>query len=232
MWVEDEAGPYQAIPQAGQGWGEAGSPKCQPHEYVRGNTAKLLTLFHPATGELHAKGVTSSANKVLHPWLAGTLETVLAHLPVTPLPDAALTRQGWEAWQAGLTVKFTLPEVLPPLRALLVLDNLVGHKTPALVLQLVAHGVMPLYTPLSGSWLNMAESIQRIIVRRALASTHMESAEQTIAALEATVRGWNRHPTPFIWGGKRKARRDRARVRRHGLRLGGSGAITLHPLHQ
>ena len=52
---------------------------------------------------------------------------------------------------------------------LLVLDNLSGHKTPALVLWLVEHGVMPLYTPLSGSWLNMAESIQRILVRRALA---------------------------------------------------------------
>ena len=47
VWVEDEAGPYQAIPQAGQGWCEEGRPACQPHEYVRGNTAKLLTL---ATG--------------------------------------------------------------------------------------------------------------------------------------------------------------------------------------
>jgi hypothetical protein len=55
-------------------------------------------------------------------------------------------------------VKFTLPERLPPLRLLLDLDNLTGHKTPALVLWLVAHGVMPLYTPLSGSWLNMAEA--------------------------------------------------------------------------
>jgi len=71
----------------------------------------------------------------------------------------------------------------------------------------------------------MAESIQRIIVRRALVGTHMESSEQTIAALDATVRGWNRCPTPFVWGGKRKARRDRARARRHARRLGGSGAM-------
>jgi len=28
---------------------------------------------------------------------------------------------------------------------------------------------MPLYTPIGGLWLNMAESVQRIIVRRALA---------------------------------------------------------------
>jgi len=141
-----------------------------------------------------------------------------------------LNRQRWEAWQAGLSEKFTLPEVLPPLRMLLVLDNLTGHKTPAFVLWLVAHGVMPLYTPLSGSWLNMAESIQRIIGRRALAGTHMESSDQTIEALEATIRGWNRCPTPFTWGGKRKARRDRARARRQGYRLGGSGAVAPHSL--
>jgi transposase len=35
-------------------------------------------------------------------------------------------------------------------------------------LWLCAHGIMPLYTPLGGSWLNMAESIQRILKRRAL----------------------------------------------------------------
>ena len=93
-----------------------------------------------------------------------------------------------------------------------------------------AMGVMPLYTPLSGSWLNMAESVQRIIVRRALAGTYPQSSEQTIQALEATVRGWNRCPTPFVWGGKRKARRDRVRARRHAHRLGGSGAITQQSL--
>lgn len=230
VWVEDEAGPYQAIPQAGQGWCETGAPACQPHDYVRGDPAKLLTLFHPMTGELRAQGVTSSANAVLHPWLESELATVLARLPGLANIDLVLDRQRWEVWQAGLSVKFTLPDNRPPLRMLLVLDNLTGHKTPAFVLWLVAQGVMPLYTPLSGSWLNMAESIQRIIVRRALAGTQMESAGQTIDALEATVRGWNRCPTPFVWGGKRKARRDRARARRQGHRLGGSGAIVAHPL--
>src|SRR3954453_20979098 len=37
-----------------------------------------------------------------------------------------------------------------------------------LVLWLCAHGVMPLYTPVGGSWLNMAESIERVLKRRAL----------------------------------------------------------------
>jgi len=52
-------------------------------------------------------------------------------------------------------MRITLPECLPPLRMLLVLDNLTGHRTPAFVLWLFAHGVMPLYTPLGGSWLNL-----------------------------------------------------------------------------
>ena len=69
---------------------------------------------------------------------------------------------------------FTLPQQLPPLRLLLVWDNLKGHQTPELMLWLCEHGILPLYTPLSGSWLNMAESIQRILKRRALDGQHPE----------------------------------------------------------
>jgi hypothetical protein len=79
---------------------------------------------------------------------------------------------------------------------------------------------MPLYTPVGGSWLNMAESVQRIIVRRALAGQHPQTAQEVIDWLEQTVEGWNNHPTPFVWNGKRRRRRERARVRR----LTGSGA--------
>jgi hypothetical protein len=67
VWCQDEAGPYQAIPQPGAAWAPVGEPRRQPHEYVRGGTAKLLTLFRPATGELRAKGVTNAPNAVLHP---------------------------------------------------------------------------------------------------------------------------------------------------------------------
>jgi len=45
----------------------------------------------------------------------------------------------------------------------LILDNLKGHKTPEFVLWLVNQGVMPFYTSLGGSWLNMAESIQNTL---------------------------------------------------------------------
>jgi hypothetical protein len=89
---------------------------------------------------------------------------------------------------------------------------------------------MPLFTPLGGSYLNMAESIQRILKRRALDGQHPKTPKEIIDWLEATARGWNQEPTPFVWGGKRQIRRQRARERRHAL--GGSDACTRRPLHR
>ena len=74
------------------------------------------------------------------------------------------------------------------MRILLVWDNLAGHLSHALFPWLFQHGTMPLYTPLGGSWLNMAESLQRIIVRRALAGQHPQSAQQVIDWLEPACR--------------------------------------------
>ena len=111
---------------------------------------------------------------------------------------------------------------------LLVWDNLTGHYSVALVLWLFAHGIMPRYTPLGGSWLNLAESIQRILKRRALDGQHPNTPDEIIAWLEATACGWNREPTPFVWGGKRHARRQRAWERRHAV--AGSGACIRRPL--
>ena len=88
---------------------------------------------------------------------------------------------GWERWQEGLSIKPTLLAELPPLRMLLVLDNLASHKTPELVCWLIAHGIMPLYTPVGGSWLNMVESLQRILKRRALDGQHPGDTGQIIA---------------------------------------------------
>lgn len=228
MWCEDEAGPYQAIPQPGHHWQPVGAPARYPHEYIRGGTAKLLTLFHPATGQVRAKGVTCSSKAVLHPWLQEQLTGLVATLPPSGPREAAVHRAAWERWQAGLSVRFPLLKDLPPLRLLLILDNLSGHKSAAFVCWLMAHGVMPLYTPLGGSWLNMAESVQRILVRRRLSGQRPHNPAQLIAWLEAGARGWNACPTPFTWGGKRALRRQQACARRH--RLGGSGAVTDQPL--
>jgi len=229
VWTEDEAGPYQTLPYPGHHWHPDGSPTRYPHTYVREGTAKQLTLFHPTSGEVRVKGVRNAPNDVLHPWLQAELQAVLAALPEpkdTLSPEE--NRRCWERWQEGLSLKITLSEELPPLRMLLVLDNLAGHLTRSLVLWFFAHGIMPLYTPLGGSWLNMAESIQRILKRRALDGHHPQTPTDIINWLEASARGWNRQPTPFAWGGKRRARRERAWQRRH--RFGGSGACASQPL--
>jgi hypothetical protein len=191
---------------------------------VRNRTAKLLTLFRPATGQVRLSGVTACPNAVLHAWLKAEVSVLLETLPAPVVVDAdpLAQRAQWTRWQQGLKVKITLPAQLPPLRALLVWDNLTGHHTPELMLWLFARGVMVLFTPLSGSWLTMAESIQRLLGRRALEGQHPTSPQQIIAWWEATARAWNADPTPFVWGGKRAARRVRARERRQAL--AGSGA--------
>jgi hypothetical protein len=221
LWCQDEAGPYQAIPQPGASWQPVGRPQRQPHEYVRGGTAKLLTLFRPATGEVRGKGVTNAPNAVLHPWLRDELAQVLATLPAVTAPEAARPPAArWATW-----LGHEPREPLPPLRLLLIWDNLAGHLSWSILQWLFQHGVMPLYTPLGGSWLNLAEALQRIIVRRALAGQHPQSAQEVITWLEETVAGWNAQPTPFVWDGKRRERRARARQRR----LGGAAGALAHP---
>jgi hypothetical protein len=230
LWTQDEAGPYQTIPYPGYHWQPEGEPARQPHEYAKNGTAKLLTLFHPATGKVRVKGVTTCPNVVLHEWLQDQLTQVLALLPPPPERSPEDNRVQWQRWQEGLQLAPRIGDDMPPLRLLLVLDNLSGHHTPSFVMWLCEHGIMPLYTPLGGSWLNMSESIQRILVRRALDGEHPTTPQQIIDWLEETAEGWNADPTPFVWGGKRKRRRDRARDRRHAL--GGSGAYSRRPLRR
>ncbi len=152
VWTYEEAGPFQPRPLAGQSWHEPGRPQRQSSHYLRGGTVKLLCLLHPADGHVHAQGVTRCPNTVLHAWLKEELSKIVA--PLRPMLDLApdLNRRLWQRWQDGLQVRMTLAESLPPVRLLLVMDNLAGHKTPEFVLWLFAHEIMPLYTPLSGSW--------------------------------------------------------------------------------
>jgi transposase len=227
LWCQDEAGPYQAIPQPGIDWHRQEHPRRLPHEYARGGTAKLLTLFRPKTGSVRAKGVLSAPNAILHPWLKEELTQILE-----PILRREAEEKGFRLSESKLPVgarwrtwlwPHESDESLPPLRLILVWDNLAGHLTPDMVVWLFQHGIMPLYTPLGGSWLNMAESVQRIIVPRALAGQHPQNPQEIITWLEQTVAGWNADPTSFVWGGKRKARRERARLRR----LAGSGAAVV-----
>ena len=234
VFCEDEAGPYSTLPYPGHSWQPQGEPSRYPHEYIKQGTAKMLTLFEPKSGKVWVKGVTSSPNQVLHGWLKEQLSSILEQLPAAEddlLP--AERRIQWESWQAGLIAKPSLGpliKLMPPLRALLVMDNLAGHHTPELMVWLFNRGIMPLFTPLAGSWLNMAESIQRILKRRGLEGSHPETPEQIMEWLEQAATGWNKEPTPFEWGGKRRERRHRLRQKswQRRVRVGGSGAFAIH----
>jgi len=225
VWTQDEAGPYQAIPQPGPSWQPEGAPARQPQEYIRGGTAKMLTLFHPKTGEVRALPVAHATNAILHPWLKQELSAILSQLP--PPPPVAVWGHAWSDW--GYSETDALDLGWPPVRLVLILDNLVGHCSTELVDWCHHQGIALLYTPLGGSWLNLCESVQRILVRRALSGQHPQSAEDINEWLSATVRGWNADPTPFEWGGKRWQRRQRQRERH---RLGGSAGYTIRPIRR
>lgn len=227
-WTLDEAGPYQAIPHPGASWQPEGHPALQPHEYVRGGTVKLLTLFHPATGSARVQVVDSAPNTVLHPWLQGELTRLLE----AEGAEGASVDGHWRMWEtwgyaAERLAQYTATPA-PQVRLLLVLDNLAGHRSKLLVAWCLERGVALLYTPLGGSCYNLAESFQRILVRRVLDGQHYQTAERLKVAFVAGVEGWNAAPTPFEWGGKRWERRQRAKARRY--RQGGAEAYTDQPL--
>jgi hypothetical protein len=116
--TQDEAGPYRAIPRPGSHWRPASSPARDPHEHIRHGTAKLLTLFHPAAGQVRVTGVTSTDNTVLHPWPEAEMTAILATLPEPPIQAETERRAAWERWQDGLAITFALPDRLPPWRML------------------------------------------------------------------------------------------------------------------
>ncbi len=109
VWNQDEAGPYQAIPQPGASWQPQGQPERRPHEYVRGGTAKMLTLLHPDTragagargDRLHERGAARLAQ-------AGTGRHRGRTARGPPPPGPTRTGPAWERWREGLSVRFTL----------------------------------------------------------------------------------------------------------------------------
>src|SRR6266567_1918100 len=100
LWCQDEGGPYQSIPQPCSSFQPQGRPARRPHEYVRGGTAKLLTLFRPATGDVRAEAVEQSTNAILHPWLKRELEAML--VATGPTLDAT----AWEAQEQQRRMRF------------------------------------------------------------------------------------------------------------------------------
>src|SRR4029450_3949166 len=82
VWCEDEAGPFQAVPHPGAPSQPREHPAQHPHEYIRGGTTKILTLFHPATGQVWLQPAARGTNAVLSPRLRAGLTAVLGAPPV------------------------------------------------------------------------------------------------------------------------------------------------------
>lgn len=154
------------------------------------------------------------------------LTEFLASLPqpgVAPKPSE--NRDRWEMWFESLSKRPDLPSDLPPLRLLLVIGNLAGHKSDTLVQRFFSQGIIPLYIRLSGSLLNMAESLQLILERRTLDGQHSIMLAQIIDWLETTAGVGTVSRPRLSGGGKQATRRVRQRQRQQAkLALGGSGA--------
>src|SRR6266508_2706145 len=118
-------------------------------------------------GRVRVAGVVPGRSRTLSgDPAAGGLVAACPPAPAEPGPG-----QRWEDWLV-MPQPAWWAEGLPPLRVLLIWDNLAGHCDWELEQDLLNQGILPLYTPIAGSWLNLAEAIQRILVRRALAGQH------------------------------------------------------------
>jgi hypothetical protein len=96
VWCEDEAGPYQTIPQPCQSWRWENQPARQAHQYLRGKTAKLLTLC--AAGDRRTARGSGSAKHQCHSasWLKRELTAILKQYP--PVPKAVPPGRRWQDW--------------------------------------------------------------------------------------------------------------------------------------
>lgn len=81
-----------------------------------------------------------------------------------------------------------------------ILDNSSTHGTPAVQRWLDQHPRVHFhYTPTSASWLNQVEGFFGILGKQSLSLTNFPSKAALRAHIEAYIRHWNEHPTPFQW---------------------------------
>jgi hypothetical protein len=145
VWCEEEAGPLQAVPQAGRRGQPEGPPATQPQAWIRGGTTQRMTLFALATGTLDLPPAASVTNTVLHRGLNKELDSQLARLPpALALSDPEANRAPGATWQEGVPIRGRLPAALPPLRTLRGWDKRAGQKTAQRGLWRCAPGSLPL----------------------------------------------------------------------------------------
>ncbi len=122
VWCHDQAGPYPTRPIQDRLGSRRG---CTAASGVRAcGDGKLLTLFHPQDGHLRAKGATQCPNAESCIRGCGKLSAVsttrAARARELSQSPATNDRQLWGRWQEEPDGPFTLPEILPALRVLLI----------------------------------------------------------------------------------------------------------------
>jgi transposase len=88
-----------------------------------------------------------------------------------------------------------------PLRPLhVILDNSSTHGTPEVTRWLAQNPRVHFhFTPTSASWLNQVEGFFGALGKQSLSLTDFPSKGALRAHLDAYMRDWNMHPTPFAW---------------------------------
>jgi len=102
VWCQDEAGPYQGIPQPGMTWAPQGQAWPATPRISPGWHRQTADPLRPATGEVRACVVETAPNAVLYPWLQQELAEILvglAHEPV-PVTAAPFLPDWWQQRQA------------------------------------------------------------------------------------------------------------------------------------
>ena len=81
-----------------------------------------------------------------------------------------------------------------------ILDNSSTHSTPDVRAWLALHPAVHFhYTPTSASWLNQVEGFFGILGKQSLSLTHFPSKKALCDHINAYMRAWKKHPTPFAW---------------------------------
>lgn len=81
-----------------------------------------------------------------------------------------------------------------------ILDNSSTHGTPEVKAWLAANPLVHLHsTPTSASWLNQVEGFFGILAKPSLSVTDFPSKTALRQHLHASMQGWNKSPTPFVW---------------------------------
>src|SRR5258708_6093483 len=81
-----------------------------------------------------------------------------------------------------------------------ILDNSSTHGTPDVKAWLAQHPRVQFhYTPTSASWLNQVEGFFGVLGKQSLSMTDFPSKTALRTHIDAYMRDWNKHPTPFEW---------------------------------